>query len=387
LRWAGRACTKGEGLNGCVPEGFQFPRQARVRTDKEEEIDMRHMDPRKIVLSGCVIALLTGCSQLQPVASTGTTNPSSPQPTPSPEPNYSVGVSLSRPSVIVGTMGWLSTLVYKATDSGKAPAYASLEGCHPAVDGQGNVYLLAFHYPNGCGTYPSSIDVYPPNAVGGASRLRSLPVGPGTRIESVVDMAVSPKGEIFVNDGSGVAVFSATANGNDAPVRYIQWDGGGKTPVPLGFIAVDGKGDLYIQNGLSIGIFGPEDTGLMVPPRVISGPHTQLYSLGRMTADGQGNLYVTTGDGFGNVILLEFSANANGNVLPVSSLSSPLMEAFDGSMGVAVDSSGLIYVRATDPYCGAIFVFASNSSGGATPLRVLDKALPCPDIDGTIAVY
>ena len=30
------------------------------------------------------------------------------------------------------------------------------------------------------------------------------------------DMAVSPEGKIFVNDGNGVAVFSETATGADA---------------------------------------------------------------------------------------------------------------------------------------------------------------------------
>lgn len=248
--------------------------------------------------------------------------------------------------------------------------------------------MLAFYFPYGCGYYPSSIDVYPPNAVGGASRIRSLPVGRGMKIGNVKDMAVSPEGEIFVNDGNGVAVFSATADGADAPVRYIQWDGGEKTPVTPGFIAVDGKDNMYVQNGLSIAVFGPDDTGLVVPSRVISGPHTPLAGLGRMTTDVQGNLYVTiSGDAFGTVGVLEFIVNANGDAVPLRSVSSPEMSNWDGLLGVAVDSSGLIYIRATAPYCGAIFVFAANSSGSATPLSVLGGDCPAYDIDGTIAVY
>jgi hypothetical protein len=208
------------------------------------------------------------------------------------------------------------------------------------------------------------------------------------KIANVEDMAVSPEGDIFVNDGDGVAVFSVTANGTDAPVRYIQWDGGGETPITPGLIAVDGEENLYVQNGLSIAVFGPNDTGLVVPSRVIIGPHTQLAGLGRMTTDVQGNLYVTiSGYGYGSVGVLEFIFDANGDAVPLRSVSSLEMSNFDGYAGVAVDSSGLIYIRATDPYCGAIFEFAANASGSTIPLRELGGGCPSYDIEGTIAVY
>ena len=347
---------------------------------------MKHTDSRNLVLCAFVMALLAGCSQRSPQSAgttTGNTPPgNSPPPT---QPTYDVGVSLSRPSVIVGTNGWGPTLVYHSTDSESSP-YASLEGCFPAVDGQGNVYLLAFHYPWGCGVQQTSIDVYSPDSVGGPSPIRSISVG-GTTVANVNDMAVSPAGEIFVNDGNGVAVFSATAKVSDAPVRYIQWDGGGEAPLTPGYIAVDGKDNLYVQNGLSIAVFGPQDTGLVVPSRVINGPHTQLSALGRMTTDVQGNLYVTKYEVPLGVGVVEFTADANGDAAPLRSVSSPTMSNFDGFLGVAVDSSGLIYIRATDPYCGAIFVFAADASGSTTPLSVLGGDCPAYDIDGTIAVF
>jgi hypothetical protein len=200
-------------------------------------------------------------------------------------------------------------------------------------------------------------------------------------------MAVSPSGEIFVNDGNGVAVFSATANGSDAPVRYIQWDSGdGGTPVTPVYIAVDRVDNLYVQSGSSIAVFGPQDKGLVVPKRVIGGPHTQFAGGGRMTTDAKGNLYVAI-DALNGVGVLEFAPAATGDVVPLRSFSSTSMGNFDGFLGVAVDSSGLIYVRATDPYCGAIFVFAADASGSANPLRVLGGSCPGYDIDGTIAIF
>lgn len=344
---------------------------------------MKHSDFHHLMLCGCVMALLMGCSQRAPqsAGSTSGNTPlgNSPPPT---QPTYSVGVSLSRPSVIVGTNGWGPTLVYQATASG-SDSYASLEGCFPAVDGQGNVYLLAFHYPWGCGDQLTSIDVYAPDSVGG-SPIRSLSVGPGTTIANVNDMAVSPAGEIFVNDGNGVAVFSSAAKGSDAPVRYIQWNGGGATPLTPGYIAVDGKDNLYVQNGSSIAVFGPQDTGLVVPSRAITG----LSAPGRMTTDVQGNLYVTTGtDEFLGVGVMEFAADANGDAAPLRVLYSTAMANFSGFLGVAVDSSGLIYVRATDPYCGAVFVFPADASWSTTPSSVLGGSCPAYEPDGTIAVF
>jgi hypothetical protein len=355
---------------------------------------LKRSDLHHLVLCGCVVALLTGCGQRAPQSAGSTTgntppgNPSPPsEPTEPTQPTYSSGVSLSRPSVIVGTNGWGPTLVYHATDS-ESDSYASLEGCLPAVDGQGNVYLLAFQYPWGCGYALSSIDVYAPNSVGGSSTIRSLSVGPGTTIANVTDMAVSPTGEIFVNDGKGVAVFGATANGSDAPVRYIQWDGGGETPLTPGYIAVDVKDNLYVQSGSSIAVFGPQDTGLVVPSRVINGPDTQLNAPGRMTTDAQGNRYVTTGsNSYVGISVVEFASEANGDAVPLRSVSSTAMSNFSGFLGVAVDSSGLIYVRATDPFCGAIFVFPADASGNSTPSSVLGGSCPAYDPDGTIAVF
>ncbi len=92
-------------------------------------------------------------------------------------------------------------------------------------------------------------------------------------------------------------------------------------------------------------------------------------------------------DALYGVGVLEFAAGANGDVAPIRSLTLTSMGNFSGFLGVAVDSSGLIYVRATDPYCGAIFVFAADASGSANPLRVLGGTCPADDIDGTIAIF
>lgn len=102
-----------------------------------------------------------------------------------------------------------------------------------------------------------------------------------------------------------------------------------------------------------------------------------------MTTDIHGNFYVTTGsNAYPGVGLLEFAADVDGDAVPLRSVSSTEMANFSGYLSVAVDSSGLIYIRATDPYCSAVFVFAADVSGNATPLRVIAGDCPGFDIDG-----
>lgn len=88
---------------------------------------MKHSDFHHLVLCGCVMALLMGCGQRAPQSAGSTTgnNPpgNTPLPTQPPPPTYSSGVSLSRPSVIVGTNGWGPTLVYHASPAEAIPMH------------------------------------------------------------------------------------------------------------------------------------------------------------------------------------------------------------------------------------------------------------------------
>lgn len=285
-RCLARCISREEPYVDACAEDLQDPWwRCAIADDEGEGLTVKQTDFHNLALCGCLMALLVGCGGPPPQNTGVTTSPTPPSNPPQapnpPQPSYSDTVSINRGSVIVGTNTSGPMLIYSA--NGNAGPYASggpyalLRGCDPAVDGQGNFYMYAFPPKGGgCGDPSSSIDVYPASAVSVASRIRSLPVGPGMKIANVEDMAVSPDGEIFVNDGNGVAVFSATANGADAPVRYIRWDGGGNKSIWPSLIAVDGKDNLYVQSGLSIAVFGPDDTGLVVPSRVISGPHTQL---------------------------------------------------------------------------------------------------------------
>jgi len=95
-------------------------------------------------------------------------------------------------------------------------------------------------------------------------------------------MTVSVAGEIFVNDGNGIAVFGPAADGNADPERYIV----GKFPgnVYSTTMVVDVMGNLYLALGQGVAVFGPKDTGAIAPWRVINVPS------GSLATDSQGNL-------------------------------------------------------------------------------------------------
>jgi hypothetical protein len=272
-----------------------------------------------------------------------------------------------------------SIFIYSQTQTTTGPLNADegeIAGSEVSVDSVGNIYVLL----------NNQIEVIPPTAPYLLETSRSLPVGPGTKIAAVKDMAASLTGEIFVSDGKGIAVFSATATGNADPARYIlgnsQAGSGASTAIVPGVIAVDSADTLYVQNTAdsSIVVFGPIDTGTVVPSRTIAGPLAGLTSNGAhvtgMTTDTAGNLYLlcqcswpgSNGTDFG---VLEFSPTANGNVAPIRFVTTPAMDSSYSASGVAVDSAGTIYVSG-GAWAGAqIFEFSATASGSVAPSNTL----------------
>jgi hypothetical protein len=207
-----------------------------------------------------------------------------------------------------------------------------------------------------------------------------LLVSPGTEIAVVNDMTASSSGEIFVSEGKGIAVFNPTATGNADPVRYIlgntQPGGGSATAIAPGLIAVDSSDNVYVTDTIdsSIVVFGPTDNGTVVPARTIAGPLTHLAGthayLLAVATDSPGNLYVlcvcsrTDGSGFADFGVFEYGPSANGNVAPIRFVTSPETYPYTGGNGLAVDSSGTIYVSSgTTTGTQTVFEFANSAPG------------------------
>jgi hypothetical protein len=253
-------------------------------------------------------------------------------------------------------------------------------GFGPAVDGAGNIYVLSciLGYQN-C-TSPS-INIYSPDPF---QIVRSLPAGAGTKIQHVYDMTVSAAGEIFINDGNGIAVFSAMANGDADPVRRIEGQF-----LSRGYfypaITVDATGNLYVPTSEGIAVFGPKDTGMVAPSRLLK------VQAGQLATDRQGNLYVLASgprtDGLNTFGVSEYAATANGEAVPLRYITSPDLytSGWDDIPGIAVDAAGTIYVSAIhDSGKPGVWEFAADASGSVSPAQSLTWS---GENDGGVAVH
>jgi hypothetical protein len=290
-------------------------------------------------------------------------------------------------------------MIFPITANGWAQPPTEIPGSQVSVDGAGNIYVVVQN--NDSQHLATSINVYSPDSPTGRP-LRSLPVGPGTKIAAVKRMVVSATGEIFVSDGNGIAVFSSTATGNADPVRYIlgnsQPPGGPANAIAPGFaIAVDSSDNLYLLNKVdsSIAVFGPTATGNVVASRTIVGPLTLLDGADPnytdMATDALGNLYVLCGCGLNTGLnpfgVIEFGSTASGNVAPLRYVTTPAMNTEYEGTGVAVDSAGTIYVMASVVLSqGAVLEFPATASGSVTPSKTLTY-YPWWESSGTIAVH
>lgn len=347
------------------------------------------------VLCTCGIVVVAGCN-VSP-GSTASLVSSPPVTTPPASPPATPPVTrITQPSVYVVMYG--SVGVFPLTASGSSAPYLEIPGSNVSVDGVGNIYVLDHNGPSV--NTVTGISVYSPDSPTGKP-VRSLPVGPGTKISAAKAMVASAGGEIFVSDGQGLAVFSPTATGDADPVRYIlgntQSGGGASTAIIPGFIAVDNADTLYVQNTVdsSIVVFGPTDTGTVVPSRTIAGPLTQLPGTGPgynwMATDAPGNLYVLCycrPTGLNPFGVLEFGPTADGNVAPMRYVTTPGMDGDYDGVGVAVDSDGTIYVNAAivNTDTKTVFEFPSTASGSVTPSSTFSS----PGWDGSyggIAVH
>ncbi len=101
---------------------------------------------------------------------------------------------------------------------------------------------------------------------------------------------------------------------------------------------------------------------------VISGANTGLSGPLGIAIDANDNIYVANLLG-GTVTV--YAANSNGNATPISTISSPTLQAPEG---VALDSQGKIYVTNNPqlgPYRPSVVVFAPGSNGNVTPIETI----------------
>jgi hypothetical protein len=333
-------------------------------------------------------AALTGCGHgfpatiaISPVTPTG--------PTTNPGPAERIYV-IQQP-----TTGASTILQFVASANGVATAASTITPGTKveqiATDSLGNIYAF-----NG------NIVEYASGASGNPTPIREITTGTASRICCVDGMAVSPAGEIVIGQDNGeVDEWSAKATGAVAPDRYIlgySETGGGLSPVVVAnMVAINSADDIYVGTAGGPGVpeivlFNSTANGNIAP----SGTLGPAGLVGGVAVDADNNVYATTdsctlnGTTFtctGSISV--YAANATANSSPARIISGSLTQL--GTLGgITVDSAGNIYVISTDAY-GAnpmVLTFSKSATGNVAPTTSFSStAWTTPGFNPSIAIY
>lgn len=219
-----------------------------------------------------------------------------------------------------------------------------------ARDQAGRIYVTNY--------WLDSISVFAPGAAGAFSAVANIR-GSKTGLKTPTGIAVDSKGKIYVVNGAGdvnegpegnvvrIDVYASGANDNAAPISVI---GGNRTRLenPKA-VAVDSSGKIYVadiagQNDDSpprVMVYSAGSIGNVKPISIISGDKTGLDMSDGIAVDSSGKIYVTND---GSEIrhpdtVTVYPPGAHGNIAPIATFSSR-----GKPLGIAVDSGGRIYV-------------------------------------------
>ncbi len=224
--------------------------------------------------------------------------------------------------------------------------------------------------------------------------------GPESGVATPMPTAPKLTATIFVSNGNSVTAYAPGSNGNVAPIASIS-DRSNLFSSPWG-IAVDSKGNIYVasydsggRGAISVYRAGSNSNGDAVPTATIAGRRTGLDNPFGIALDSSGKIYVANfigGRGTGSVTV--YPADSNGNVAPIATIIGA-DTGLDNPSGIAVDSSGKIYVanrgggRTSE---SSITVYAAGSNGNVKPIATIagsDTGLddPCIAVDSSGKIY
>jgi DNA-binding beta-propeller fold protein YncE len=141
-------------------------------------------------------------------------------------------------------------------------------------------------------------------------------------------------------------------------------------------IALDASGNIYVTNDASDGlgdrvtIYPPESGANQAPSAVIMGSNTGLAFPAGIAVDSSGNIYVAN---MATDAVTVYAPGSNGNVAPSKTISGS-STGLDTPSAIAIDSSGLIYVANEGGFEGdnvSVTVYAAGSSGNVTPVTTI----------------
>jgi hypothetical protein len=198
-----------------------------------------------------------------------------------------------------------------------------------------------------------------------------------TTTTTVINTAVP---SIYVGNLSSSGVYSVlqfarAAQGSATPIASLS--------LPSGFemncLTTDSTGQIYVGGALPVGtsytwevlVYAAAASGSAVPVRTIVGSSTSFQTVSELAVDSSGLLYVLASQPAPMVAVM--AASANGTASPLRTITGSATQISGGSLGIAVDPSGTLYVSntglGTGP--GEVLAFASTANGNAAPARVI----------------
>ena len=249
------------------------------------------------------------------------------------------------------------------------------------VDSLGDIYVANALGP---GLNGPSVTEYGSTATGPAAPIAVI-LGSNTNLAVPFGVALDPSGNIYVTNRSSssnsITEYVAGANNDIAPVSTIS---GPLTRLtqPSG-IAIDRSGNIYAANYLAstqsstVTEFAPNSNGNAPPAALISGALTGLNDPVGIALDSSGNIYVSNiGSSTGGVdSITEYTAGSNGNMAPIATISGA-ETGLSQPYGVAVDQFGNIY--AANSAANTVTEYAAGSNGDAPPIVTLSGAFSVP---------
>lgn len=192
------------------------------------------------------------------------------------------------------------------------------------------------------------------------------------------------------SSANSVTVYPVAASGNSAPTRTIT---GPKTKLysPRD-VAVDDSGRIYVSNTYfatplvnRITVFSADANGNVSPIQSISGSKTQLHQPLGVAVDGSGKLYVANSEPASDSRdITVYAPGANGNVTPIATITSPTFAG--GPSGLAWDKN-LIYVSCSVEEVWPISVYKSSDDGHVAPVRIIGSYPGSTDRSGLYNTY
>lgn len=203
-------------------------------------------------------------------------------------------------------------------------------------------------------------------------------------------LATDASGQIYVSGYSAtssfarIEVYAAGASGSATPTRSLTLS---SVNAPIS-MTVDASSNLYtVDSAGLINVYSPTASGSATPTRQISGSSTAIGTLSGIAVDSSGAIYVSEVSPTGGSTVLTFAAGASGNIAPTRSFTLPGTSVVP--LGIALDSSNNIYVTVdgtSTPYTSSIYEYAAGAGTGAAPTRTISGSATEMTTDGALRV-